>query len=234
MKRKIYEFLIPKTIREQIYQANVRQFHEAEIERLSSIEESLPKADLSAVFIANLRILPGRNAFLNVMPKQSIVADIGVGRENFNDFSSRILLVARPKILHLIDKWEEKSPDTESNKIIEHKLREEIATGQVSIERGSPGTILEGFRDSYFDWIYIDTETSYSSIEKLLEICGRKVKAGGIIAGRNYVFGSLFTRERYGVVEAVNGYCKANRWEIIYLTNESHRNLSYAIKRMMY
>jgi hypothetical protein len=234
MKRQLYNLLIPKSIRENIYRANVHQFEESEIKRLNSFDESLPHAELSAVYIANLRVLTDRNAFLNAMKKDSCVAEIGV-RDGI--FSEKILSITKPERLHLLDTW----PDINSHEgsaeqrinIIENKFRGEIAVGQVAIHPGEPLAELQGFKEDYLDWIYIDNGHSYDNVAMLLELCRIKLKSGGIIAGRNYVSGYIPTRERYGVIEAINTFCKNNDWELIYLTNESHRNLSYAIQKMV-
>jgi len=233
MKRKLYELLIPKPIRENIYQANVREFNEAEISRLLSIEESLPNAELSSIYIANLSVLTNRNAFLDVMKKDSFVAEIGV-RDGI--FTEKILSITKPQKLHLIDTWpDEKYQEglvERQNRIIENKFREEIASEQVAIHRGEPLVELKGFKEDYLDWVFIDNGHSSNYIATLLELCRTKVKSGGIITGCNYVTGYFPTRERYGVIEAVNTFCKKNEWEMVYLTNESHRNLSYAIQKM--
>lgn len=228
MKRKIYELLTPKSIKESIYRANIRQFNNEEVERLMLIERSIPLADLSPVYIAHLRIVTERNSFLKAMPKHSVVAEIGVGK---GDFSKRILSITNPRKLHLIDTWPNEGQQEDLLRIIENKFAIEIRSGQVAINQGIPHDVIEGFKKNNFDWIYLDSAHSYDHILRILEICKMKVKEGGIIAGRPYVSGSWLCRERYGVIEAVNRFCKIQGWELIYLTHESHRKLSYAIRR---
>jgi hypothetical protein len=59
------------------------------------------------------------------------------------------------------------------------------------------------------------------------------VKDGGIIAGHDYTrYGGKYGMERYGVVEAVNAFCLKYDWEMIYLTHECHRHLSYALRKI--
>ena len=91
---------------------------------------------------------------------------------------------------------------------------------------------FEKFEDGLFDWVYLDSDHGYENVARELEICRKKVKIGGIIAGHDYVTGQWLKRERYGVVEAVNEFCHKYNWEMIYLTNEQHRNLSYALRQI--
>jgi hypothetical protein len=37
---------------------------------------------------------------------------------------------------------------------------------------------------------------------------------------------------RYGVVEAANEFCVRHDWEFIFLTAETHRHLSFAIRQI--
>ena len=80
--------------------------------------------------------------------------------------------------------------------------------------------------------MYIDTDPSFENITKALEICQSKVKEDGIIAGYNYAKGDWLSKNRYGVTMAVHAFCKECWWELIYLTHECDRCLSYAIRRI--
>ncbi|MEP1930273.1 MAG: class I SAM-dependent methyltransferase, partial [Roseibium sp.] len=53
----------------------------------------------------------------------------------------------------------------------------------------------------YFDWVYIDGNHLYDFVKEDIEICFRKVRSGGIIAGDDF----LWKREgRRHVKEAVH------------------------------
>lgn len=230
MNREIYELLVPKSIKERIKSATIREYKEQEINKIRSVEESLPRADLSAVYIANLKVVTDNNTLLNAMPRGATIAEIGAGK---GDLSSRILSITNPQKLHLIDKWLNGGYHKDLLVIIENIFHKEIETGKLVINPGTPLLVLEEFSNDYFDWIYLgDSDHSYENTTRLLEVCEAKVKEDGIISGGNYGLGSWLNYERYGVIEAINGFCKKNRWEMVYLTHESHRNLSYAMKKM--
>jgi hypothetical protein len=117
-------------------------------------------------------------------------------------------------------------------KIVRDKFAAEIASGQVKIDLGLSTDVLPRYPDGYFDWIYIDTDHGYIVTAAELEVCRLKVKPGGIIAGHDYVTGNWDGGVRYGVVEAVHEFCVKYGWELILLTHETDRHLSFAIRKM--
>ena len=234
MKRKIYELFTPKSFQENIYRAAAEQFDASEVARLSAIEKALPPAELSSAYIANLSVLTDRHAFLHAMQKDAIVGEIGIQN---GEFADKLLAITSPRKLYLIgtrpSQGGHASLVEQQIRMLENKFREEITAGQVAINRRSLIIELEAFSDGYFDWLYIDADRSFEAILNTLELCRLKVKENGIIAGRNYTIGSILTRARYGVIEAVNRFCKQYGWEMVYLTNETHRNLAYALRKMV-
>lgn len=204
------------------------QVRQDELKRMKEEETLLPSIDLSEDHIKNLRILINREALIHVMPKNSVVAEIGVAR---GDFSEKILSITRPKELHLIDSW---AHDRYSGmkEIVENRFRQKIEQGQVHIHQGLSTVELEKFGKGYFDWVYLDTNHDYETTAEELVICQKKVNEGGIVSGHDYIKGNWIDKIRYGVIEAVNEFCVINNWEMIYLTNEVHRYLSFAIKKI--
>jgi hypothetical protein len=229
MKRKLYKALVPQRVRDKIYQANVEQFKQAELAHRIAVEAAIPHIELSAVYITNLRICTNQHALLNTLPKHAIVAEIGAAK---GEFSDQILTITQPKKLHVLDSGANRCWTEEIISIVKNKFKVEIATDKLVLHPGNSLLELEQFDDGYFDWVYINVEHSYEQIGRILEVCQTKVKPDGIISGRNYMIGAWLEYQRYGVIEAVHEFCKKYRWEMIYLTHESHRNLSYAITRM--
>jgi hypothetical protein len=227
MKYRLYESVVPAFIRKRIWDANIRQFEQHERERLRSHEESLAQAELSSVYIANLRVIIDRYALFNAMPKGAIVAQVGA---RHGDLAAEILLAARPKKLHLLDNWTSDQIDT--LQALHRTFGNEIALGQVVVNNGNPSESLSEFDEAYFDWIYLADLTSYESVSLILEICSRKVSPAGIISGKNYTLGSWSDRMLYGVIQAVHEFCKNQAWEMIFLTHEPNRELSFALRKI--
>ncbi|MEO7082624.1 MAG: class I SAM-dependent methyltransferase [Flavobacteriales bacterium] len=189
---------------------------------------SIPRVELEPRHIAHLKIVTDRSAFLKEMPKGGIVAEMGVAS---GDFSAMILSTSKPEVLHLIDFWGSDRYASGRTRV-EDRFKEEIAAGKVVIDLGLSTEVLPRFADRFFDWIYIDTDHGYVVTAAELEVARTKVKQGGILAGHDYVTGNWDGGVRYGVVEAVHEFCVKYNWEIILLTHETDRHLSFAIREI--
>lgn len=219
--------LLPQTVRRKAYRLVTQIVKQYEVENAKKLEETLPKIDLTKEHIKNLKILTDKTALLDIFPKHSVAAEIGVSR---GEYTEKILSIVQPRQLHLIDSWG--SEPYQFKKLVEDRFKKEIQSGQVIICQGISTDILEKKDDRMFDWVYIDTDHSYETTAKELELCRTKVKKGGIIAGHDYVTGFWNLNLRYGVIEAVHEFCVKYNWEMIYLTIEHHRHLSFAIREM--
>jgi len=177
----------------------------------------IPKPTISSEAIANTKLLLNREELLKVLPKQGIVAELGVDE---GDFSEKILKICNPKKLILVDFWGSKRYNQNKRKKVEEKFSSLINSGKVQIELGLSTDVGERFEDGYFDWIYIDTSHSYQTTIKELEIWRTKVKENGIIAGHDFTVGNWDGMVRYGVIEAVYEFCSKYNWEILYITME--------------
>ena len=179
--------------------------------------------------INNLKVVIDRKNLLKNLPKNGIIAELGVDQ---GDFSNKILSNTHPEKLYLIDTWASKRYNKNKMNHVRRRFKKEIDTGRVIIIRGKSEIELNKFEDDYFDWVYIDTTHSYQQTVKELELCLLKVKDGGIIAGHDYCQGNINKAFAYGVVQAVNQFCVKNNWEFILLTHETSRVLSFAIKKI--
>jgi hypothetical protein len=181
---------------------------------------------LGAQHTAHGRLLPNREALLDAMPKQAVVAEIGVSA---GDFTAQILARCDVRRLHLVDAWE--GPRYASDlDVVQRRFAEAIASSVVEIDQGLSETVLATFPDAYFDWVYIDSDHSYDVTARELDICRRKVKLSGMIAGHDFCKGNILKRLPYGVIEAVNEFCVAENWAYAYLTLESHGHFSFCIR----
>jgi len=179
--------------------------------------------------IKNLKIILDREKLLQYLPKKGIVAELGVDE---GDFSEKIMTYTTPRKLYLIDMWKTERYNKNKMNFVKKKFENEINLRKIVLIRGKSEKELEKFDDNYFDWIYFDTTHSYLQTKKELNICRLKIKENGIIAGHDYSKGNINKGMPYGVVLAVNEFCIKFNWEFIYLTHETHRNLSYAIRKI--
>jgi hypothetical protein len=145
-----------------------------------------------------------RTFLLRELPIGSVGAEIGV---HVGDFSAEILRVVKPSRLHLIDPWRyEAGPEYREMGYggqlrfgqaemddrydgVMARFRKQREKGQVSVHRGRSAVIAREFRDSYFDWVYIDGNHFYEFVKEDLERFLPKVKVGGYLAGDDYIEG---------------------------------------------
>lgn len=157
-----------------------------------------------------------RLQLLREMPKGSVCAEIGVWK---GDFSELILTTTSPKRLHLIDPWEFQGEFSErmyGGSVAKSQRDMDLIYGDVEkrfskhnniiFNIGKSEQVLHGFPDAYFDWVYIDGNHSYDYVMKDLELCFKKVKPGGIIAGDDYTWGR---KDGFPVKKAIQDFINA-------------------------
>ncbi|HAH37108.1 MAG TPA: class I SAM-dependent methyltransferase [Algoriphagus sp.] len=196
----------------------------------SQVQESskLPKVQIDEKSLNSARLLPNREALLELLPKGGVVAELGVDQ---GGFSEKILKINQPKTLHLVDLWGTERYHLGKRKEVEEKFSKEISKGEVCIHIGYSTEVVQKFEKDTFDWIYIDTNHSYATTKQELELWSSKVKPDGIIAGHDYIIGNWNGMVRYGVIEAVHEFCLNYNWEILYLSMELDTAPSFAIRR---
>ena len=132
---------------------------------------------------------------------QTIGAEIGVA---WGDFSQRLLEVANPQLLHLIDPWfmnestriykrhghwkfgkTQEAFDAVHETVIK-RFQKETESGQVIIHRKPSVEAAELFKDEELDWVYIDGDHAYKAILADLNSYFPKVKQGGMLLGDDY------------------------------------------------
>ena len=193
-------------------------------------ETQIHKAQLTASHIENARLVMDRSTLISKLPKGGVVAEIGVEQ---GDFSREIYDIAQPTMLHLIDKWGDPDRYHDGLKlVVESKFSSEILQGRVEINVGDSRDVLRQFPDSYFDWVYLDTDHTYEITVNELHVLESKIKPSGYICGHDYCVGNWTAGLRYGVIEAVHQFCVEKNFELIWLTRESHGFESFAIRRI--
>lgn len=214
-----------KIIKTKVYQIIHKKFSSIQ----KNIDDQIPKIDLEDKHIPNITILKNRSKLLEVLPKHGIVAELGVNR---GEFSFEIMKVNQPKELHLVDAWGSERYHGGLRKVVETTFEKDIAVGRVQIHQGYSTEMASKFPDGFFDWIYIDTDHSYSVTRDELQAYKHKIKPGGIIAGHDYIQGNWGRILRYGVMEAVHEFCVQEDWELVFLTTEMSNSPSFAIRKI--
>lgn len=173
----------------------------------------------------------GRQFLLDMLPKQSVGAEIGV---HMGDFSQHILDTISPRELHLIDPWEHqtsaiyknawyggvaKGAQNEMDKryaYVCNRFDQQIHAGRVKVHRGYSTDILEQFQDDYFDWVYIDGNHLYEYVKKDLKLSFDKTKSDGFITGDDYTDGGWWEG---GVKKAVDEFSRNQAAQLIEIRN---------------
>jgi len=230
--------LIPGSLRQSFQSWVKKKYHFKEyaqhyaefLEKRKNDDSKIPKPDLAEKHIKNLKVLTDRSELLKLLPKNAVCSEIGV---NEGEFSQQILNITLPQKFHLVDAWGDPARYHDGLKLMVHeKFANEINAGQVEVNVGFSTVKLKEFADHYFDWVYLDTDHSYSVTADELRILKDKVKPGGIIAGHDYIVGNWVGDCRYGVIEAVHELCLYDNWELLYITINKNEMPSFAIRKI--
>ena len=166
-----------------------------------------PAPRLDRRHVRNCRVVPDRLDLLEtVLPKHGIVAELGT---DHGDFAEMILTLSTPRELHIVD--------ITLAKFRRERFAAAIERGAVRLHEADSSEALCRFPDHYFDWIYIDADHSYDGVTRDLHGAKTKVKPAGLLVLNDYVFWSHREFMPYGVVQAVNEFCLAEDWELLYL-----------------
>ena len=176
--------------------------------------------ELQEIHLKHCALIPNRDLLLQNLPKQSVGAELGV---EYGTFSEKIMEIVNPSELHLVDLWK--------NKSVFQKCKATMTHAKVQMHQMDSLHFLHSRQTNSLDWVYIDTDHGYKVTKSELEESARVVKDNGLICGHDYVQISSGLR-RYGVVQAVNEFCIKHSYEFAFLTNESNRHLSFALRKM--
>jgi SAM-dependent methyltransferase len=177
------------------------------LEDLEGEDYFRPAPKLDWRHVRHCRVVPDRVELLKTcLPKHGIVAELGT---DHGDFAELILQCSSPTELHLID-------------ITLAKLRREVFAsaidqGTVRLHESDSVEALRRFPDGYFDWIYIDADHSHAGVKRDIEEAKTRVKRDGLLVFNDYIFWSHREFRSCGVVHAVNEFCLAEDWELLYL-----------------
>jgi hypothetical protein len=166
--------------------------------------------------------LSTRETLIASLPKNGIVAEIGVDN---GDFSKKILELSEPKELHLIDCWNNQSvevyghdPANNSNENKYNQYRYVIDRfwndRNVYVVKKYSDIAASYYPNNHFDWIFIDA--NHLQARQDIEAWWDKVKPGGYITGHDYTMvGDYITVKR-----DVNEFVKEHGLSLFVTTGE--------------
>jgi len=168
--------------------------------------------------LKNASIVSDRFFLLDKLPKNGVVAEIGVLA---GDWSSQIIKRNSPKELFLIDTFYSEDYNTPKRfkkkahlNFIQEKFQD--AGDSVKIRQGMSWDVMKTIQSNEFDWVYIDAGHDYDSVKKDLEEAFRILKPNGYIVMNDYIMYDHYAKEKYGVVQATNEFMIDNDFEILF------------------
>ena len=162
-----------------------------------------------------------RDTVLRALPKGGVGVEIGVWK---GDFSARILKIARPKRLHLVDPWRvsdepdrrgeawygaERISQAEMDAIhdrVAGRFSAQIAADRVRLHRNPSREAMAEFADDSVDFVYIDGDHSLAAVGEDLRAALRVTRPGGFLICDDYLLGQWWGD---GVVRAVHAFLVA-------------------------
>lgn len=185
---------------------------------------NIPFHFLTQEYVEDCKVYVRREELLRHMPKNGIVAELGVYH---GDFAKNIFAITEPDKLYLIDYW----PHIEDQQKCAENLKNELATGKVEMIEEMLEIALPTFPDYCFDWVYLDACHRYKPTATALAILARKVKRDGIIAGHDFCNGMKSLGYYHGVIPAVYEFCMDFGWKFEALALDHSGHFSFALKR---
>lgn len=177
----------------------------------------LPKEVLN-----NCRVLSTREDVLPLLPKQMVVAEVGVA---YGEFSREIINNTNPIKFYAIDYFKGndfwgRNTFTENKlsheEYIKLQFKTEIEKDIFHIKKGLSWDVLNNFEDNFFDYVYLDAGHDYESVKKDIAILLKKIKNGGIIQFNDYLLYDWVSNLPYGVVRAVDELLQNKQHQVLY------------------
>jgi hypothetical protein len=135
--------------------------------------------------------------------------EIGVNR---GGYSKKIVALAAPKVLHLIDPWPTDAADDyikaygvkddmqAHHDMVQAEFAPQIAEGSIVVHRKYSRDCVDLFVDGQFDFVYVDGMHSYEGCLEDLRLFAPKVKETGLLMGHD------FPTSTWGAPQAFRGH----------------------------
>ena len=166
-----------------------------------------------------------REKLLELMPKNSTCAELGVGKGNF---SKLILEIAKPKLHFCVDLWGPIAINVQGNYYTDQEtwdqrfqeIQEKFKDYNVQFVRDMTYNLPNYCEPKTLDWVYIDGDHTYDGCMKDLQSVKNLIKDDGMILGHDYR-PAWRKRPDWGVVESVNNFVEENNYYLTVVTQET-------------
>lgn len=128
-------------------------------------------------------------------------AEIGVGQGMFSEFMHETIPGLRLLSIDIYGKGKERYYNEAKKRLDKYRNLLLVAS---SME------VVKVIPDGCLDFVYIDADHTFNSVVCDIIEWSKKVRLGGIVSGHDYI-----KRKRWGVIDAVNLYCKHNKKELL-------------------
>ena len=94
------------------------------------MDKSIPRFQLKERNVKNCKLLLNRDELISYIPKNSIIAELGVDR---GDFSQKLIDVINPQLLCLIDIWGTNRYGNDKANLIKDKFKSQIKNKTIKV-----------------------------------------------------------------------------------------------------
>jgi len=161
--------------------------------------------------------------------------EVGVQR---GDFSAEILRLPIRR-LFLVDAWNSALcdprdpaavPQSDMDYLYHSVVLRFMDDPRVKVLRIGSTDAAKLFTTNHPDWVYIDAGHTYENVIADLNAWSEVVAVGGCIMGHDYTESQRAKDLGFGVVAAVDDFCKRGEWSMVAVTNEEWP--SFCLKRI--
>ncbi|OUI86028.1 class I SAM-dependent methyltransferase [Acetobacter tropicalis] len=200
-----------------------------------------PAVPLPEFLLRNARIVPNRDDILPLLPRNAVIAEVGVMT---GDFSKKILDVCQPSKFYALDLftihelpivWGQPTTDMFANKthldFYQKRFAAQIAKGQMEVLAGDSAAMLESLPDNSLDVVYLDADHTYPAVARELDVCSRKLKPHtGLIVLNDYIMAD--GGGPYGVIQAAHEFMLKYGWEMLVFALQEYMYCDIVIRKL--
>ena len=202
------------------------------------------KIDLPALLpehVADAALYADRNEALAGLPRNGVVAELGVA---FGDFSETMIHHLKPLRFDAFDIFRGHESETfwdrptaecfgelSHRQFYERRFAKEIATNRLCVYEGDSATELGKQPDATYDVIYIDSDHSFAGVVRDANVATRKVKPDGILVFNDYIMFDYHYGVPYGVAPVVHDLCVNHGWQVAYIALQRDLFFDIALRR---